>query len=257
MSTLRFSAALVATSLKVSVAHRGAFLMQSAFMLLNNVMFFTTWWILFSRFDDIGGYHMADMLLLFGVSAAGFGLAVVLCGGMLELARAIVEGELDALLAQPKSVLVRAVASRSVASGWGDVVSGLVFVGLSGPSRLPAATLAIVLVAVGFVATACLIHSAAFWLGRVDSLARVWLELVITFSLYPPTLFGGGVKVLLFTLVPAGMVAHLPVEWVRAPSPTTLAIASCTTALYTWLAVRVFEVGRKRYESGNRFGALG
>src|SRR6476659_1526718 len=129
---LRFFGQLFLTSLRASVALRGAFILQVALMMLNNLCFFSTWWLIFQRFDEVRGFRMPDMLALYGVSASGFGLAAVTCGGMFELSRLIVEGELDALLCQPKSVLLRAVASRSRASGWGDVASGTLLLGLSG-----------------------------------------------------------------------------------------------------------------------------
>jgi ABC-2 type transport system permease protein len=257
MRTLRFLSALTTTALKVSVAHRGAFLMQAAFMVLNNLLFLTTWWILFARFDHVAGYRMPDMLLLFGVSAGGFGLAIVLCGGMLELARAISDGDLDALLAQPKSVLLRAIASRSVASGWGDFASGLLLIALSGTPHSCFALLAMLMAAVAFVATGCVAGSVAFWLGRADSLARSLLDVTITFTLYPPGLFGAGIKILLFTVLPAGVIAYLPIELVRAPSVEAFGAAAGAVIAYAGFASCVFAAGLRRYESGSRFGALG
>jgi ABC-2 type transport system permease protein len=253
MKTLRFTAALFATSLKASLALRGAFLLQALLMALNNLLFFSTWWILFSHFDSIRGFRLHDMLALFGITAAGFGLAVVLCGGMLELARAIADGELDALLAQPKNVLLRAVASRSIASGWGDIASGLGLIALSGYAHPLAALLATLLAAIGFVTSAAVLQSSAFWLGRTDSLARTALEFVMTFALYPPTLFGGGLRVLLFTLLPAGLIAYLPLELARDPGLDTLLPALLGTACYAAFAAWVFQRGLRRYESGSRF----
>lgn len=256
MKTLRFAGALFATSLKASLALRGAFLLQALFMLINNLMFFSTWWILFRRFDSIRGYRLHDMLALFGITASGFGLAVVLCGGMLELARAISDGELDALLAQPKNVLVRAIASRSVASGWGDLVSGLGMIALCGYGHPFAALLATLLAAVGFVSSAAVLHSSAFWLGRTDSLARSLLEFVMVFTLYPPTLFGGTLKLVLFTLLPAGLIAYLPIELLRDPSLGTLAPAVLGSGCYALFASWLFHRGLRRYESGSRFSAF-
>lgn len=255
MKTLRFIAALFATSIKSSLALRGAFLLQVAFMTLNNLLFLSVWWILFHRFGSIRGFALNDMLLLFGVSAAGFGLAVILCGGMLELARSVADGELDALLVQPKNVLLRALCSRSIASGWGDVLSGGALVALSGQGHAVAAVLAILLAAVGFAASASVLHSSAFWLGRTDQLARSAFEFVITFTLYPPSLFGGGVRLVLFTLLPAGIIAYLPVDLVRAPGLRTLLTALLGTASYALFATWLFHRGLRHYASGSRFVA--
>ena len=37
-------------------------------MALDNVLFFSTWWLLFARFETIRGYRLPDMLALFGFS---------------------------------------------------------------------------------------------------------------------------------------------------------------------------------------------
>jgi ABC-2 type transport system permease protein len=256
----RFGWALFSTALKASLALRGAFLLQASFMVFNNLIFFCMWWILMDRFGSIRGYTIADTLALLGVTVAGYGGAVVVCGGALELGRTINEGELDALLSQPKSVLLRAIASRSMASGWGDLASGVLMLGLSAHvhlSNLPAVLLAVVISAVTFVACCVMLHSSAFWLGRVDGATRMLLDFVITFSTYPPTLFGAGIKLVLFTVLPAGLIAYLPVQLVRDFDLRTALLAVSGSALYTWLACWVFARGLRRYESGSRFGVWG
>ena len=55
--------------------------------------------------------------------------------------------------------------------------------------------------------------SLAFWLGRVDGLARQLWDLLVTFSLYPEPLFGGALRLALFTVLPAGLPCWV---WNRA-----------------------------------------
>jgi ABC-2 type transport system permease protein len=254
-SDLRFIGALLGINLRASLALRGAFWLQASFMLLNNLAYFCVWWIFFARFDDVGGWRLGDMAGLYGLVAVAFGLTIVLCGGVRDLARHIVEGSLDTWLAQPKSALLQALASNSRAAGWGDVVSGIGFLAASGlvsPAEIPLAILAVALGATVFVASGLILHALAFWLGDVDSLARQVWEFLITFSLYPPTLFSGGLRVLLFTALPAGFIAYLPVELLRAFSLETLALTSAATLGYALLAGAIFRAGLKRYESGNR-----
>lgn len=260
MQTLRFALSLFGTTLKASMALRTAFLLQASFMVLNNTIMFTVWWVLFERFEQIRGYRLPDMLALYGVAAAGYGLAMVTCGGMLEIARLIADGELDPLLAQPKSVLLRTLAVRSSPAGWGDLATGCVMLGLSGYVRwstLPVAMLATLLAALGFVASAVLLHSSAFWLGRVESVARMFFHFVLAFTLYPPTLFEGGLKLVLYTLIPAGIIAYLPVELVRNFDLRTAAISVSAVASYALLACWLFTRGLRHYASGSRFGVWG
>ncbi len=256
-TTLRFAGALVATNLRASLALRGAFWLQAVFMVLNNLIFFSIWWIFFERFGELRGWRLQDLATLYGVVASGFGLAVVLAGGTRELSRAIEEGELDALLTQPKPALLQAVVSHTWAAGFGDLASGLVLLALSGRMRLgtlPAIALAIGLSALAFTASAVIVHSAAFWLGRVHSLARQVCEFLITFSMYPESLFQGGLKLLLFTALPAGLIGYLPVSLVRDFSWRSLALATGGVALLVALAALVFARGLRRYASGSRFG---
>jgi len=256
-TTLRFLVSLVGTNLKACFALRGAFWVQTVCMSLNNAFFFIIWWIFFERFEEIRGWRVNDMAALFGIAATAYGLAVVFAGGVRDLARQIIDGEIDTLLTQPKNVLLHSAASRSYASGWGDVVSGCLFIGFSGLVRLetlPVLLVAIVASSTVFVACGILFHSAVFWLGRVENLARQLWEFLVTFSLYPRPLFAGALKLLLFTALPAGFISYLPVELLRDFSWGVLLLVVAGAAFYAALAAAVFSLGLRRYESGNRFG---
>ena len=258
--TFRFARALVAMNLRSSLALRGAFWLQAAFMALNNLAFFSIWWLLFERFPEIGGWRLHDVLTLFGVVASGYGVSVVLAGGVRDLGRAIREGELDSCLVQPKPVLLHLVASRTIASGWGDFASGGVMLGIAGalaPASLAPALVAVATSACVFTASGVLLQSLSFWLEGMETFARQISEFTLTFSLYPRPLFSGELTFLLYTVLPAGFVGFLPAELVRAPSAALAAAALGASLAWTLLALFVFERGLARYASGNRIGARG
>ena len=253
---LRFLGALLRTTLAANLALRGAFWLQAALMAVNNLVFFTVWWIFFDAFEEVRGWRLGDMALLYGLVATAFGGVVVFAGGVRDLALRISEGELDALLVQPRSVLVQAIGSRSFASGWGDMLSGLgliAFSGLISWQALFTVPLAVLISASVFCSTGVLLGCSAFWLGRTDVLARQLFEYLVTFSLYPAPIFGGGLRVVLYTLVPAGFIAHLPVELVRDFEPGTASLALGGAAVYAALAVVCFRRGLATYASGSRF----
>ena len=255
-----FVRALVATNVKAAAALRGAFALQIVFMMLNNVTFFVFWWALMRRVPNLRGWELGDIQVLFGVVAAGFGLAVTFAGGVWELGRIIDEGELDTLLTQPKPVLVHALGLRLKASGFGDVLSGVAFITLSDRvawQALPLVVVAIVASAVIFVACGVVFFSLAFWLGRIDTLARQLWELTITFSLYPEPLFGGMLRLALFTVLPAGFVGYVPARLVRTGSAVDALVLSAAAVAYLTFAATLFSRGLKRYSSGSRFGTFG
>jgi len=258
--TLLFARALVATNVKAAMAMRGAFAMQVVFMILNNATFFVFWWLLMRRVPDIRGWRLGDIQVLFGIVAAGFGLAVTLAGGVRHLGRFIDEGELDTLLTLPKPVLVHALGLRLQASGFGDMLSGVAFLAWSHSvswRAAPLALLAIVTSALVFVACGILFQSLAFWMGNVETIARQLWELVITFSLYPEPLFSGTLRLILFTVLPAGFVGYVPARLAQRPSAALALLMMSAAAAYLVLAAAVFERGLKRYTSGSRFGVHG
>jgi ABC-2 type transport system permease protein len=255
--TLRFLRALVATNLKASMALRGAFLMQAVFMLFNNLIFFVTWWIFFDRFSSVNGWELGDMAAIYAVCAIGFGASVVFGEGARHLARQIAEGELDSFLAQPKPPLLQAVASRSMAAGWGDIVTGVLLMAVSGytsPLSYAMLVVASACAATMFIATTVLFHSIAFWLQGAGDIARQFSDFLVMFSLFPKTVFGGFLKILLYTVIPAGFISYVPVELVRGFNVPMLLASIGGVVVYTALALFVFRLGLRRYESGSRFG---
>jgi ABC-2 type transport system permease protein len=259
-NNLAFIRALVATNLKATLALRGAFVMQVLFMALNNFIFFVFWWALMRQVTSIRGWQLADVQVLFGVVAAAVGLAVTLAGGVLHLGRFIDEGDLDTLLTQPRPVLLYAVGMRSQPAGVGDLISGLIFIAWSGQvawQMVPLLVAAIVASAVVAVASAVVFFSLAFWLGKIETAARLLWDLLITFSLYPEPLFGGLLRVALFTILPAGFVGYVPVRLLQTPSLLHLFLLAIGAGAYLAVAVLVFDRGLRRYASGSRFSTFG
>jgi ABC-2 type transport system permease protein len=257
---LTFVRALVATNLKATLALRGAFVVQVVFMALNNFTFFVFWWALMAHVPSIRGWRLGDIALLYGIVAVAFGLAVSLAGGVRHLGRLIEQGDLDTLLTQPRSVLVYALGLRSQPSGFGDALSGVMFIAWSGEvswSTLPLLVTAIIASALIFVACGIVFFSLAFWLGKVETVARQLWELLITFSLYPEPLFGGALRLALFTLLPAGFVGYLPARVVQAASLRDAVLLAAAAVAYLAVAVVVFDRGLRRYTSASRFNTFG
>ena len=222
--------------------------------------------ILFEAIDaPIGGYTITDVMFLWAVAAAGFGLGAMVCGNSAYLSRIIYQGDLDVYLTQPKPVLPNLLASRMSVSSWGDLLYGLGLFAVSQPLT-PASIglfLLFVLLAAGvLVAVRVLYHSLTFLLGNAEDLAGLGSEQIITFSLYPGTIFDAPVvAVILHTLIPAALVAHLPADLFRAVARGTgldwglLAVIIGGDAALIAAACAAFALGLRRYESGNRIGA--
>ncbi|MCO5144193.1 MAG: ABC-2 family transporter protein [Oligoflexia bacterium] len=252
-----FFAKLVSLNIQAPMALRTSFLMQVIFMLLNNLVYFTVWWIFFTRFKEINGWGLAEIEAMYALTAASFGTALVFGAGARQIALKIVHGELDTYLVQPKNPLLHQVGSLSQPSGWGDMITATVLLYMSGYGTLVNIPMLLLFVFCGasfFLATAIIANSLAFWLGHVDQLARQILEFVITFSVYPQNIFPAGFKVILFTILPAGFISYLPIEILKSKNYLWIfgLVAAC--AFYLALAQFIFYRGLRRYESGNKIG---
>ena len=123
---LRWLLAQWEVNLSSAMAYRVSFLSQLSFMLVNNVLLLFFWWVLLQLVPDIGGWGMADIWLMYGLSAGGFSLVSLFAGNSFRLANIIAEGQLDYYLALPKNVLLHVLISRSDFAAIGDLLFGLI-----------------------------------------------------------------------------------------------------------------------------------
>jgi ABC-2 type transport system permease protein len=64
-------------------------------------------------------------------------------------------------------------------------------------------------------------------------------------------IFSGVVRLLLFTVVPAGFISFVPLQLLHQFTWQLLVGMAGFTLLFVAIAVGLFELGLKRYESGN------
>lgn len=254
MREIKFLLAIWKTNLLSLMEYRGPFLIQVFGMMLNNFIYFMIWIIFFNSFEEVRGWGIDDMYITYGVVASAFGLVSLLFGNAFNLSSIINQGRLDYYLSLPRPVLLHAVASRSVASGVGDLSYGFLSFALSGQfswGGLVRFTFAMILAAVIFASFLILINSLAFWLGMISNLTGLALNAVITFGIYPITMFDNYAKLILFTVIPAALIGAVPAEFIRGFSWRNLAELIAGAAIFLFLAVAVFRLGLRRYESGS------
>ena len=223
-------------------------------MILNNFFYFAIWIVFFDRFKDVRGWGIADMYVTFGVISSAFGLVSLFFGNAFMLGDIINNGRLDYYLSLPRPVLLHAVSSRMISSGMGDLTYGFLSYAVSGQFSWDGFLrflLAIVLAAVVFASFLILVNSAAFWAGVVSSFSNMMVNAMITFGIYPITLFDNYAKLILFTLVPAALMGAVPAEFIVQFTWQTLAELLLGALVFLGLAVTVFSLGLKRYESGS------
>jgi ABC-2 type transport system permease protein len=246
-------AAQTVAAIRMAFADRANFFLQMAGMAVNNGFFFLLWILFFAGFRSVGGWRLADVSLLLGMIMTVVGVAGVFLGGYRDMAAAVLRGEPDALLTQPKPVLARLLARESFANAWGDVVTGVALLAtLSGldAARLPLAALGVALGLTVYVSASVTFASLAFWIAGARSFARDLTDFMLLFSSYPGSVYSGATKLIAFTILPAGFVVLAPVELLREPTLAHFAIAVAAAAGYAAVAMSAFHLGLRRYQRG-------
>lgn len=223
-------------------------------MILNNLVWVAFWALFFTRFPILRGWNIKDVITLWAMTSAGFGIAHAMCGNALQLTSLIVRGQLDVWMLYPRALLPHLLLGQMNATSWGDMLFGYgVYIFFVKPDVLHFAlfaglTFSAALVFVGF---SVITGSLSFFLGNSEGLASQWRNAMITFSTYPATLFDGWVKLLLYTLIPAGFVSYLPIEALRSLSWLHTLGAVTGAGAVMCISTSVFYYGLRRYTSGN------
>lgn len=239
------------------MTNRVSFLMNVFFMILNNGTFIIQWLLLFSLKADIGGYHLKDVMILWGLAAGTYGIAHIFFQRAYFLPHLIIAGKLDSFLVQPKSVLLSIISSGTDTSAIGDVIYAYLVVCIFHFDLMTLAlfTYFIIMGALILTAFAVLTGSACFYIVRGDMFAENLNNILINFATYPDGIFKGMVRLILYTLVPVGLSVYLPLRVILHFNLWYLLIITAFTILLILLAFFAFYRGLKRYTSSSLMSA--
>jgi ABC-2 type transport system permease protein len=246
--------AYVRLNLNAQLEYRGAFISKVLAMFLNDGVWVVFWVVFFERFPVLRGWTVQDVITVWAVMAAGFGLTDAVFGNVNQIARLVAQGQLDVRMLYPRSLLPHMLLGRMNASGWGDALFGVtVYLAFVRPDLERLALFAVLMIAVAalIVGFGVLSGSLAFFLGNAGALAQQWQFAFITFSTYPNVLFDGWIKIVLFTLIPVGFISGLSVEALRSLRLEYGLLTVLGSLAFLALGTLVFYIGLRRYESGN------
>jgi ABC-2 type transport system permease protein len=246
--------AYVRLNFAAQLEYRGAFASQVVAMFVNDVVWVVFWGLFFTRFPVLRGWDVHDVITVWAVAAAGFGIAHAIYGNAIMLATLIAQGQIDVWMLYPRALLPHMLLGRMSATALGDALFGFaVYVAFVRPdwqhfALFTALSLSSAAVFVGF---GVLSGSIGFYLGNSATLTEQWRFAMITFATYPAALFQGAVKLLLFTAIPAIFINLFPVLALRSMSLRDAGLAFLGSLGVVAVGVAVFHHGLRRYESGN------
>jgi len=253
----RFLGTAFSANLQAVIEYRASFLVQVFGMMLNNAAFAVFWGALIARVGKVGGYGVTDVMIIWALTSTSFGIAHVLWGNIRSLGPIIMRGELDVYLLQPKDAFLNVLSSRTVVSAWGDLLYGylvLAFLPGTGPERLALFTLLALAGAVIFASVFSAAESLTFFLGNAGTLSSAITEFMLSFSVYPETVFDPGMRWIFYTILPSGFIAFVPLDVYRRVDWSIVPLLFIAAAVYAAASYALFRAGLRRYESGNQMG---
>lgn len=240
-------------NISAAVNDRKSFIIQTLFMFLNNFVWLGFWVILFynSEGGNINGVTLNDIIGLWSVPTISYGICFFAFGGVENLSYMIANKELDNALTKPKHSLISAVTSSSNLSAMGDILYGLVL-GLFAAEFNPLKYLLLLLISIvgaaGFLGISIIVNSFAFWFGDISKTVKMYTHnLLLTLTIYPKEMFTGVIKILMYTVIPAMYVAHIPVVLVTNFSFSLLLFELLVVTLILITSVKVYEKGLEKY----------
>lgn len=233
--------------------NKTTFITNIIFMILNNASFLIQWIILFSLKNNIGGYTIKQVIILWGISSLTYGISHFFFKKAYDLSEIINTGKLDVFIVQPKNVLLSSITTDIEPSAIGDILYGYIMLFIYGITLKRFLLFTLFGICGGLITTSIsvIFNSLSFWFQKSDLIADTVNRLMINISTYPDGIFKGLTKILLYTIIPVGIVNYIPVKVLTEFNIYLILISILTAILLTLIAFFIFNKGLKRYSSSN------
>jgi ABC-2 type transport system permease protein len=247
--------------IRASLAYPASFWILTASSAMITLLDFVGLGLMFATIDDLAGFELWEIALLYGASGIGIGVADLLIGSVELIGQHIRTGTLDTMLTRPVPLLVQVCADRFALRRLGRITqAGVVFaVGAWHVDWTPEKVLVAALMCVSasaiffalFVGVSCI----QFWTSDASEFANAFTYGGNTLTQYPLTIFPVEVVKSLTFVVPIAFVNWYPClylldredpfgmpDWF-AVAPPFVAVVLLGLALLTW------RTGLRRYTS--------
>ena len=263
MDRVRAYAALFAGKARSVASYRASFVIEMVTNLGATVLDVVTVFVLFRATPRLGGFSLAETLLMTGITAAGFVLADMVVGNIDNLKTYVRQGTLDTILIRPLGVLAQLVfmdfpLRKLLRLAFGLTVFGLALGANHIDWTLPRVLLVVaapLVAAVFFAAIFVLTSSIAFWWVESGEVGAAFTYGGRDFTSYPITVYSGWFRSLFAYVLGFAFVAYQPAlallgradplglpAWAGYASPLVALVAALAAAV-------VWRTGVRHYRS--------
>jgi ABC-2 type transport system permease protein len=263
MDIIKIYLKMAGAYIQARMEYKAAFLITLFGMVLMSVTDFIFIYAVFSRFQDLHGWTIADIGVLFSVSLVAISFSRLFAGELLNMNEQIVEGRFDRVLVRPYGSLFQMISSRFEFHQIGRLAAGAIMLIIACEKAGIRWTIGkalffpTVIVSGTIIQMALLILCASvnFWTTRADDLEMLVVWASKDAINFPISVYRRWVQIFLSTALPIAFINYFPCAYLLdkpdvAGFPSLLRFASPIVALAILLvAVWVWNRGVNTYES--------
>jgi ABC-2 type transport system permease protein len=254
---------LAAIAVRAAMAYRASFAMMTMSQFLVTFIDFAAVLVMFSNVSSLGGFDLAEIALLYGLSSFSLGTADLLVGNCERVGRKIRDGSFDVMLARPVPAVVQVATNQFSLHRLGRMGQAVLVTAWSLTAlQLDWSPAKVAMLAVGVgcgvtIFTAVFVIGGAFqfWSNDSAEVANAFTYGGNYLTQYPLTIYPGQVVKAITFIVPIAFVNWYPVLYllgrdVPGGLPNLLRFGSPAVAvLMGAAAAAVWSQGMRRYQS--------
>jgi ABC-2 type transport system permease protein len=254
---------LVGARLRGQLQYRASFLLQAGSSFTSTFVELMAIVILFRTFQDLAGWRVGEVALLYGLVSIAFGLTEMLGSGFDEASQLIRTGEFDRVLTRPVAPFVQVLAADVQLRRIGRIAQGVVAVALANrwlglAWTLPKALvfLSAVLSSSAVFFTVLLVGAAiCFWTVESSEVQNIFTYGGTELASYPLHIYNRWLQGAFLYFVPLALTSYYPVLYILGkPDPLGLPtilqfLAPLVAALFFAVGLVIWRLGLRHYQS--------
>lgn len=245
---------LISANVRSAMEYRTNFFTEISVVFIVDMGLLWLWFIFFKEFPSLKGWMFLDTANLLAVSWAGFALVDTFAVNIARLSNLIIEGGLDYYLLSPQPLLLHVTFGKTLIKEIGSFFSAAtIFVILGNITFFHVClyVLLILLSALTYYSCLLLVGALTLFIGHIERIGNIYEFMLLNLIFYPQTVFSGGLKILMYTVLPIFFIGTIPSQILQSFSWYYLGMLVGFSFSLLLLARFVFYRGIRRYESGN------
>ena len=244
--------------LKSELEYRMSFI----FSFLSQIFVFFSYYFviiaLFTKFDNIKGFTMYEVLLCFSIIQFGFAFNEVFARGVDRFDDLIIQGNFDRLLLRPKNILLQVLCSNSDFIKLSRIIQALIIMIIALVNLnvkltfIKIITLILMLISAIVIFFSIFLLAAAYCFITVQGLEvrNVFTDGGKQMAQYPIGIFNKGFIFFFTFIIPYGFVNYYPLLFFIGKKDNILyAFSPLIVLIYLIPCILIFNLGIKKYTS--------